>query len=250
MQRTHNRPKQPNEIEIAPGYSIQRYVNLKKERKGSEIAVLIRTRFDDRFFSPLGYSLATGTWRSSDKTNIIQIKASGWLMITVTCLAIESLIAFTKGLKRVQNYGEEFSEFFKTNAAFTDLLKAFPAFEDTRNEKTKAGNKFYSDIRCGLLHQAETYGGWRLLLGDIGGQMVNDSENMRCIYAKPILAGVGDAIRNYCERLAADIEFTTNRKFEWGKTLRKLDAVAKGCGVKPNDLGNPIRLENQASSRP
>jgi hypothetical protein len=76
--------------------------------------------------------------------------------------------------------------------------------------------------------------------------MLNSSDEMKCIYARPILAGVGNAIRHYCERLAADTQFTTKRKTEWGKALRKLDAIAVGCGVLYNDLGNPVWLKGNS----
>jgi hypothetical protein len=247
MGQSHNRPKSPNEIEIAPGYPIQRYIELKTQRKGAEISELIRSRFDARFFSPLGYSLAKGEWNTSEDRNTNPAKPSGWLMVSVACLSVESLIAFTKGLIRVPNCGEEFTAFFESNAAFAYLLKAFPAFKYGKNGKEKKGNKFYSLIRCGLLHQAETSESWRLLLGHIGGPMVTNTVGMPCIYAKPIFAGVGNAIRSYCENLATNTEFTTDRKSEWGKALRKLDAIAEGCGVKSNALGNPIRLRKQAN---
>jgi hypothetical protein len=87
-------------------------------------------------------------------SNRCHVEASGWLMVTVACLSIESLSAFMKGVSKLQNGGEEFTAFFKKHAAFGDLLKAFPAFERKgKNGKPKMDNKFYSDIRCGLLHQ-------------------------------------------------------------------------------------------------
>jgi hypothetical protein len=238
--QSHNRPKPPEEVELAPGYTITRYITLKKQRDRKEIAHLILARFDHRFFEPLGYSVAHGQWNQ----NISGAKPSGWLMTSISCLAIEALMNFVKGTKRVQAAGREFNEFFEANEEFAALSKAFPAFKKAQHGKSIEDNRFYCDIRCGLLHQGETYRGWRLLLGQKDDAMVDDLPLMRCIYARPIVAGVGQAIRRYCEGLLDDDDFTTASGSQWSKALRKLDAISEMCGVEHNTLGNPVVRKN------
>src|SRR5258708_512422 len=96
---SHNRAKSPGEIEIAPGYSINDYIRLKKSRDAVSISRLIKTRFHCRYFAPLGYSLIEEKWSPIGKPHINSAKPTGWLMTAASCFAIEALLNFQHGTK-------------------------------------------------------------------------------------------------------------------------------------------------------
>lgn len=77
---------------------------------------------------------------------------SGFLKMAASCLLIEAYQSFREGREYTRESGAGkgcFKKFFKDNQAFSQLL---PFSKD-----------FYSNIRCGILHQAETYENWLII---------------------------------------------------------------------------------------
>lgn len=96
---------------------------------------IIKDRFDSRFFSHIA---------------IIEKKEfSGFLIMSVDCLIIETMMQFYLGVRdtEVSYRGNQIM-------AFEDFLEYSPHFSadfDTPNKR----QEFYKQFRCGLLHQAE-----------------------------------------------------------------------------------------------
>jgi hypothetical protein len=67
------------------------------------------------------------------------------------CLMIEALESFYYGWKDTRPKG-------MGKKAFRSFFSRVPAFDDLK----VLSDKFYENIRCGILHQAETTGGWRI----------------------------------------------------------------------------------------
>ena len=79
-------------------------------------------------------------------------RRSGFLTMAASCLLIEAYQAFLEGMEYTAKDGagkECFKKFFKNNQAFGQL---FPF-----------SKQFYKNIRCGVLHQAETYENWLIV---------------------------------------------------------------------------------------
>jgi len=70
-------------------------------------------------------------------------------MMAVSCLMIEALECFLQGWSSSEN---------RSKAAFCLFFDAHDQFKDLRGY----GQHFYKNVRCGILHQAETTGGWRI----------------------------------------------------------------------------------------
>ena len=84
---------------------------------------------------------------------------SGFLIMAVSCLLIETLQSFWEGCDDTRFQGDKpFVAFFRRNATlFHNFKKFFPRLPNPG----KPGNKtsaFYRHIRCAILHQAETTG--------------------------------------------------------------------------------------------
>lgn len=66
-----------------------------------------------------------------------------------SCLLIETLESFKQGLDDTNG---------KSEKMFVDFFNSETNFEILKNK----ANSFYKNIRCGILHQGETTGGWIL----------------------------------------------------------------------------------------
>lgn len=76
---------------------------------------------------------------------------SGFSIMTNCSLLIETIIAFLEGNNKTSTYGDEtFNRFFIKAKFYNNRLSIFE------------NQNFYKNIRCGLLHQGETYGGFKI----------------------------------------------------------------------------------------
>jgi hypothetical protein len=78
-------------------------------------------------------------------------KKNGFCIMAVSCLMIESLESFWQGWPNTKGKGKSehaFCSFFDRNANFAPF-------------RGHAAD-FYKNVRCGILHQAETCRGWRI----------------------------------------------------------------------------------------
>jgi hypothetical protein len=149
---------------------------------------------------------------------IVPIKAipegskSGFMIMAVVCLLIETLQQFYKGdieTKNRQN-AEAFKKFFE------DQSILFPGC--AARSKT-----FYTKIRCGILHQAETKGGYRILFND--GPLFDAEE--KTINATIFLAAIEECFNQYLDRLR---QSESNQPL-WTKAIKKLRFICDNCQV-------------------
>ena len=82
------------------------------------------------------------------------------------------------------------------------------------------GKSFYENIRCGLLHQAETYDGWKILRA---GNLVD--RTAKTINATEFLKAVTSELDVYVNRLKSE---PYNSEI-WKKAFRKLDYICNSC---------------------
>lgn len=78
------------------------------------------------------------------------INKNGFSIMANCCLLIETYESFYRGSKQVNNGTDAFCKFFNRSALFSEF---------TGNDTP---SQFYKHIRCGILHQGETTGGWRI----------------------------------------------------------------------------------------
>jgi hypothetical protein len=116
--------------------TVARYRELKENNDRRALAQFVRDRFNERYFHPIESS------RSKDK--------HGFTILAVCCLVIEALESFYQGKADTKGLSKKmFHDFFERDTP----LKIFAGGNDW----------FYKDIRCGILHQSEARGGWRIL---------------------------------------------------------------------------------------
>ena len=129
------------EINIAPNYQKEDYLELKltinSDIQSWEKAVeILKDRIYGRYLNQIALLSA-------------DINANGFTIMALNCLLIETLYQFKAGKNQSQRNKEEYLKFLKSE---------FPTEFDTY-EKAK---RFYENIRCGILHSAQTKGNSRL----------------------------------------------------------------------------------------
>ncbi len=142
--------------QLSKSVTVIRYKQLEQQENKHAIAAFIVERFDERYFNPV--------MNSSSK--------HGFTMMAVGCLVIEALESFYRGwLDSSKKY--PFDNFFNRQHAEGKSLGVF------------AGDaiKFHQNIRNGILHQAETKGGWKIRqsgdLLDLNGKTINADRFIR-----------------------------------------------------------------------
>ena len=131
------------EIRISPKYSLNDWTGLDLRLVGSpdwKVAIdIFQDRIEGRFLRQVDELLA-------NKNKGIRSFA-GFVIIAIDCLLIETLEQFNRGAKRTGKDEDEkiFHDFFQRS---TPLASFFNTTDKTR--------VFYNQIRCGILHQAQT----------------------------------------------------------------------------------------------
>ncbi|WP_319567269.1 hypothetical protein [Cohaesibacter marisflavi] len=88
-------------------------------------------------------------------------EGEGFAIVTIQCALIEFLAALRKGaiyeFHEPDNAKHEYND---SRKLFVDFLRNTPPFSESFSRKQ--AEEFYSSIRCGLLHEAQSKGGWRI----------------------------------------------------------------------------------------
>jgi hypothetical protein len=180
----------PTDVELARGYTVARYRTLEAARDRRRIADLVRRRFTDRYLAPM---LAP------------QRVTHGFARMAIGCLMVEALESFRQGWPNSRD---------KSRTAFCGFFDAHSEFAAFRGH----AERFYKDVRCGILHQAETRGGWKIHRR--GPLFDADS---RTVNATTFLRRLSVVLRAYCRQLS-----TNDWDSEvWVNCRKKLDALCK-----------------------
>ena len=133
----------------------------------------------------------------------------GFSIMANMCLLIETFQAFKKGW--VDTDG-------KSKQAFLDFFKDYQKkFDDIK------GEVFYKNIRCGILHQGETTGSWKLQI-DAEAQKCADNKKL-IIYSRIFLDRMKDVLDQYKQ----DLEQKDLLSEEWLNCRIKLHAILGNC---------------------
>lgn len=187
------RSRDPEDILLASGFSVAQYRCAVRDTDVERLVQFVEGRFLERYIKPV----------SGDGRH-------GFSIMAICCLMIESLISFRRGWSATQENGDKvFGEFFSTHEPFNGLALV--------------ANRFYGHVRNGLLHQAETTGGWRIRRD--GGPLF-DPET-KTIEADRFRDAVEAALRKYCDELRGN----TWDSNIWRNFRRKVDAICRNASA-------------------
>jgi hypothetical protein len=182
----------PDDTELAPKFTVRDYEQCRDRNPPDRdsIANAIRSRFINRYVEPA---------RAGHR---------GFTIMAVSCLMIEALESFRQGWPSSEG---------RSKAAFCFFFDAFDQFKDLRGH----ASVFYKNVRCGILHQAETRGGWRIRLDK---SPLFDSAALT-INANLFLDALEQALGAFSNGLRTAEWDTT----EWKNVRRKMDALVLEC---------------------
>jgi len=130
-----------SEIRLANNWPVTKVDDCLTRQARSEIIHFLRERHEERFFDPIRHLTA-----SCNK------QGYGFAIMALCFLLIETIQCYRCGLPGTpQGKGRTIFKAF-----FAEYVSLFPNVD---------GEKFYLNIRNGLLHQAETKDGWTIRTG-------------------------------------------------------------------------------------
>ncbi len=179
---------------LSSSTSVSRYLEMEKEKDAKGIAAFIRERFSERYVKPF----------DGNKNK------NGFIMMASACLMIEALESFWQGWRKSPNSSLAFCQFFDRNGRFASLRGY--------------SQEFYAHIRCGIMHQGETTGGWHIRR-DL--RMLFDSET-KTIDATKFLKAMEGSLSDYC----ASLEKATWDSERWKNLRKKMKDIC--ANTKPN----------------
>jgi hypothetical protein len=185
-----------DDVELASGFRVSDYEKARdaKDQQGQDaIADAIERRFLERYILPVAQSP----------------RKHGFAIMAVSCLMIEALESFRQGWSSSE--GKSKSAF----CFFFDTAAPFSAFRGH-------GQDLYKHVRCGILHQAETTGGWVIRregpLFDPGTPCINATKFIR-------------ALERFLKVFCANLKELDRGSGGWKRIIMKMDTIAEHCQV-------------------
>jgi hypothetical protein len=153
---------------------------------------------------------------------------SGFLMMAASCLLIEALQSFYEGKNNTRGRGiseKSFIDFFKRNKKFFQGFAGCFPMEVVVNNKGKRIETctFYKNIRCGLLHQAETTGGYSIVRDET--PLFCSDKNRKSINADKFVEKLKCCLDEYIKNLH-ESEISNA---PWPMALKKIGHICDNC---------------------
>lgn len=135
------------------------------------------------------------------------ICANSFTIMALNCLLVDALHQFKDGLRDSKNKsGEKYKNFLQD------------ALSDTFDEQM--ANRFYSDVRCGILHSAQT--GNKARLTDNNGYIVCIENDILLVSVRRFSQRLRDYFDDYTYRLSDRSEVLLRKNF-----IKKMDFICK-----------------------
>lgn len=177
-----------DDVRLSTSMTVARYRALEQAGDRHALARFILERFDERYFRPVE--------DSSSK--------HGFALMAIGCLVIEALESFYQGLP-------------DTTGKSAEMFRRFLNRDTPLNVFGSGNDWFYRNVRYGILHQAETREGWRILR--VGALL---DAPARTINAARFLRRLRKQVNEYSNQLVKDDDC-------WERFKIKMQAVCSNC---------------------
>ncbi|MAN65074.1 MAG: hypothetical protein CME91_00305 [Hyphomonadaceae bacterium] len=167
-----------------------------------------KARIHSRYFRPIKILKRKGG-----------ISGAGFAIVTIQCSLIEFLAASRFGKKYVHGGDESEEVYVKTGEFFTNFISSEAPFNEVFLTD-KLATEFYTQVRCGLLHEASTKGLWRIQARSINGQAICFTDKI--VFRNDLQKVYNRYLRSYKSQLLEDSEL--QKTF-----IRKFDFICEGC---------------------
>ncbi|BEV07499.1 hypothetical protein [Methylophilus sp. DW102] len=201
-------------IKIAGNYTISDWKKLSNElSKNLENVDLwekafdfFKKRLETRYLNPIRYIEENG--------NSV---GEGFAVVTIICSTIEALESFYQGKSYRKGSTEhpldQNTEYFKSQPIFESFLQNREPFKSYFSDKGLATN-FYENVRCGILHEAATRGGWKIKT--CSSKLIERHDNYWILNRKLLVQAIEDYLKSYKTELfsSQDLKKAFIRKFD------------------------------------
>ena len=192
---------------IAPGITNDEYKKLNLVDNDSpdwERAIeIFKSRLSSRYLEPVDLLIKDDENRSPID------RRYGFSILAIDCLLIETLQSFIEGLTDTKG---------KSGSMFVNFLTQRQSFKQHFNKEE--AKKFYEDIRCGILHQAEIMGD--TLLWSVGMVKGKKLDGTPYINRTKIHELIKKEVDLYCNELKNKDNLILRKNFR-----RKMDFIAR-----------------------
>lgn len=152
------------------------------------------TRLSLRYLDPIKVLQESGTYQGE-----------GFSIAAIHCTLIEFLESTVQGRSyRYRRRGDPplgAHEYSSSSELFVTFLSTRPPF--AKDFKAQLARDFYENVRCGLLHEARTKGGWMIWAKGPAGSVVSAAD--KTVYRDNFHAGLLEFIEWYKAALPSEI---------------------------------------------
>jgi hypothetical protein len=188
---THHIAPEVEQTQLSSNVTVAQYRAMERDQDKTSIADFIVERMSERYITPLG-AVPAG-------------KKSGFLIMASACLLVESLESFFNGWEDnhvPMSRNSIAAPCTPTKSTTSRSEVAFCYFFQREQEFATFqphAYAFYKHVRCGILHQGETSGGWRITR-KAGTALIDESK--LTINANKFLRALKRSVGAYGEQLA------------------------------------------------
>ncbi len=194
--------------------TIEKLLEYLNEAKSSqkELAEFVCKRLNERYIEPF-----KGKESTPEETKW------GFSTMASMCLLIETIQSFKYGYDDTMGISREmFNEFWEDDKV-KDLFKIGDKI--TKKFLTDKKTSFYTNVRCGILHQGETKGGW-IINSKKTEEVIEKNETEIIINAQKFVDKMEKLLGKYHEELKKPENINTSL---WNNCLLKLHSIIKNC---------------------
>jgi hypothetical protein len=160
-----------------------------------EAPMWIRERIDTRFLDPVALILK-GNAKAGE----------GFSIVAIDCILMEFLEALHQGKTyRYRERDEQRTphEYGSSRALFKSFLTTRARFQGTFDQQLR--DSFYSDVRCGLLHEAATKSNWLVKVDPTPRiAFIEAATGNRVLNRVALHEALSDTVADYCQALPTD----------------------------------------------
>lgn len=143
-------------------------------------------------------------------------QGEGFAILTIQCSVLEFLAALRKGWSFKHGHKQQGKDNYYGNSKllYTTFLGEEDPFTTSFTTQQRA-NDFYTDIRCGLVHEGQTKNAWRIWRGQASDPLVDFEK--KAIYRDVMQQQIETYLDRYCHELASTVELQDAfiRKFDY-----------------------------------
>jgi hypothetical protein len=167
-----------------------------------------KARLNFRYFNPIKILQDNGTF-----------EGEGFSIMAILCTLVEFLESTIRGIKyKYAKHKKDLAkyEYNVSSEIFINFLSKRAPFSSYFDEEVSF--EFYKNVRCGLLHEAHTKGGWTIWAKSPDGAIIN--KDKKIVYRDDFKSAFDEYVEGYGKKLLTDTELQ-------GAFIRKFDFICE-----------------------